>query len=82
MNTVATIQVAPLNHTPRAGEPIGLLVAGVWRWAARRWLERRQRLEANAQLAELWALADRYSASQPSLAADLRGAARRVEGEA
>ncbi len=67
--------------SPRAAEPLGIWAAAFLRWISLR-LERQPRpTDPQKDIAALWALAHQYEASQPGLAADLRGAAMRWERE-
>ncbi len=76
--TTATINVPALPvRVPRAAAPIGRWVAAV----LRRLSAPAQKDETRQRASRLWALANRYSASDPALAADLRAAVHRWERE-
>ncbi|WP_295645133.1 hypothetical protein [uncultured Methylibium sp.] len=67
--------------SPRAAEPLGIWAAAFLRWISLRLNRQPRPSEPQKEIAELWALANQYESTQPSLAADLRGAAMRWERE-
>jgi hypothetical protein len=76
--TTATVNIPALPvRVPRAAAPIGRWVAAVLRWLS----AAPRRTEPRQEASRLWALANRLSASDPALAADLRAAVHRWERE-
>jgi hypothetical protein len=76
--TTATVNIPALPvRVPRAAAPIGRWVAAVLRWLS----APSRRTEPRQEASRLWALANRLSASDPALAADLRAAVHRWERE-
>lgn len=76
--TTATVNVPALPvRVPRFAVPIGRWVAAALRWMS----APAQHSEPRHEASRLWALANRLSASDPALAADLRAAVHRWERE-
>lgn len=76
--TTATVNVPALPvRVPRAAAPIGRWVAAALRWLS----APPQPAEPRREASQLWVLANRLSASDPTLAADLRAAVHRWDRE-
>lgn len=80
--TSITLQLSEgRDRAPRAAAPLASAAATLWNWVARRISAPAQPYDPRKDISALWALANRYDSTQPSLAADLRGAAMRWERE-
>ncbi|WP_428420918.1 hypothetical protein [Methylibium sp.] len=79
MSTVSIQVPATRTAPPRGAEPLARLAVALWQWAERGLARRRLPHDPRRDLTELWALANQYQSVDPSLAADLRGAALRWE---
>jgi hypothetical protein len=80
MSTISIQTIAP-RKAPYGAELLGRAAAALWQWSAGRLAQHSQPHDPRQDLPQLWALADKYQSVDPSLAADLRGAALRWERE-
>ena len=81
MATVTVNLPAARVVVPRAAEPLATWAAGLLGWLSTLLARASRPRDPRQDIAALWALAHQYEASQPGLAADLRGAALRWERE-